>query len=260
MSASLVLPTFRVLTWFCVILLAVLSLLPAQEMLRTGLPSRLEHFVAYAGSAAVAMVGYGPSQGVVRIIGCFWLYGGILEYLQHFSPGRHPSIWDFAASALGALCGGLAVAVLLWRIEQAKAAVLLRHAGLAEAGDIGGFEQGVDLRHQSLVIFDGPQASEARKAVVTAQPAGLGEFGGGAFGLAGKRISGSELGADVRMCPIGVRAFSSQTTASFVRDCTKRTSPIWRYRTPMNGSRGLHRTACSSSEIGSSIDPMKNLQ
>ena len=114
MRASLVLPTFRVLTWCCVILLAVLSLLPAQEMVRTGLPGRVEHFVAYAGSAAVAMVGYGPSQGAVRIIGCFWVYGGILEYLQHFSPGRHPSIWDFAASALGALCGGLAVA-LLWR-------------------------------------------------------------------------------------------------------------------------------------------------
>jgi hypothetical protein len=56
--------------------------------------------------------------------------------------------------------------------------LLLRHAGPAEAGDIGGFEQGVDLRHQSLVVFDGPQASEARKAVVAAQPAGLGEFGG----------------------------------------------------------------------------------
>jgi VanZ family protein len=33
---------------------------------------------------------------------------------QHFSPGRHPAIEDFAASALGALCGGLAIA-LLWR-------------------------------------------------------------------------------------------------------------------------------------------------
>jgi VanZ family protein len=33
---------------------------------------------------------------------------------QHFSSGRHPSIADFAASALGALCGGLA-SVLLWR-------------------------------------------------------------------------------------------------------------------------------------------------
>jgi VanZ family protein len=43
---------------------------------------------------------------------------GILEYLQHFSPGRHPSIVDFAASAFGAFFGGLATAFLvrrLWR-------------------------------------------------------------------------------------------------------------------------------------------------
>jgi len=88
--------------------------LPAQEMVRTGLPGRLEHFVAYAGSGAVAMAGYGASRRGVQIIGSFWVYAGILEYLQHFSPGRHPAIEDFAASALGALCGGLAIA-LLWR-------------------------------------------------------------------------------------------------------------------------------------------------
>jgi VanZ family protein len=104
----------RVLTWFCVILLPVLSLLPAQAMVRTGFPGRLEHFVAYAGSAAIAMAGYGASRGGLQIIGGFWLYAGIMEYLQHFSPGRHPSIADLAASALGALCGGLASA-LLWR-------------------------------------------------------------------------------------------------------------------------------------------------
>ena len=106
--------SLRVLTWCCVILLAVLSLLPAQQMVRTGLPGRLEHFVAYAGSAAVAMAGYGASRGGVQIIGGFWVYAGILEYLQHFSPGRHPSIADFVASAPGALCGGLAIA-LFWR-------------------------------------------------------------------------------------------------------------------------------------------------
>src|SRR5262249_22974160 len=71
----------------------------------TALPGRREHFVAYAGSAAVAMAGYGASRGGVQIIGGFWVYAGILEYLQHFSAGRHPSIADFAASAVGALCG-----------------------------------------------------------------------------------------------------------------------------------------------------------
>jgi VanZ family protein len=114
MRASFVMTSLRTLTWCCVILLAVLSLMPAQQMVRTGLPGRLEHFVAYAGSAAIAMAGYGVSRGSMQIIGGFWVYAGILEYLQHFSPGRHPSIADFAASALGALCGGLAIA-LLWR-------------------------------------------------------------------------------------------------------------------------------------------------
>jgi len=54
----------------------------------------------------------------VRVIVLFWGYAGVLEYLQHFSPGRHPSIADFAASALGALFGGLTAALLahfLWR-------------------------------------------------------------------------------------------------------------------------------------------------
>ena len=82
--------------------------------MRSGLPGPLEHLVAYAGSAAISMTGYGQSQGVVRVIGGFWVYAAILEDLQHFSPDRHPSLRDFAASAFGALCGGLALE-LLWR-------------------------------------------------------------------------------------------------------------------------------------------------
>jgi VanZ family protein len=87
-------------------------------MMRTGFPGQLEHFAAYAGSGAVAMAGYGLNRGGVRVVGCFWLFAGILEYLQHFSPGRHPALADFAASAAGALCGGVAVA-LLWRCSSA---------------------------------------------------------------------------------------------------------------------------------------------
>jgi hypothetical protein len=87
MRASLIVAALRVLTWCCVLLLAVLSLLPTQQMVRTGLPGRLEHFVANAGSAAIAMAGYGGSRGGMQIIGGFWVYAGILEYLQQFSPG-----------------------------------------------------------------------------------------------------------------------------------------------------------------------------
>ena len=86
-------------------------------MMRTGLPGRVEHLVAYAGSAAIAVAGYGAIPGGVQIIGGFWVYAAILEYLQHFSPGRHPAIGDFAVSALGALCGGLAIAFLRRRLS-----------------------------------------------------------------------------------------------------------------------------------------------
>jgi VanZ family protein len=117
MSASFITTSLRALTWCCVMILAVLSLLPTRAMVRTGFPGVPEHFVAYAGSAAIAMAGYGASRGSLQIIGGFWVYAGVLEYLQHFSPGRNPTIDDFVASALGALCGGLAVALVLRRLS-----------------------------------------------------------------------------------------------------------------------------------------------
>jgi hypothetical protein len=68
---AILMASLRVLTWLCVILLAVLSLVPAQDMVRTGLPGRLEHFVAYAGSASIAIAGYGATRGATQIIGGF---------------------------------------------------------------------------------------------------------------------------------------------------------------------------------------------
>ena len=87
MRASHVVTSLRVLTWCCIILLAVLSLLPGQvlaalpllsafKMVRTVLSGPLEHFVAYAGVAAIAMAGYGPSLGGMRIIGGLCVYAG----------------------------------------------------------------------------------------------------------------------------------------------------------------------------------------
>jgi VanZ family protein len=89
--------------------------MPAQNMVRTGFPGQLEHFVAYAGSASIAVAGYGR-RVAVRIISLFWVYAAFLEYLQHFSPGRHSSIADFSGSALGASFGGLFAALLARRL------------------------------------------------------------------------------------------------------------------------------------------------
>jgi VanZ family protein len=122
MHARLVMTALRVLTWSGVVLLEVLSLLPARvlgahslmdviKMVRAIVSAPIEHFLAYAVMAALSVAAYGSARSAIRIIGCLWVYGGILECVRYFSPGRHPSVADFAAGAVGALWGGLAVAL-----------------------------------------------------------------------------------------------------------------------------------------------------
>jgi len=65
-----------------------------------------------------------------------------------------------------------------------------RHAGLAQAGEVSGFDQSADLRYAP--IFDSPEASNARKAIVAEQPPGFGEFRGGKVGLSFKAIGRGE--------------------------------------------------------------------
>jgi VanZ family protein len=95
--------------------LAALSLLPMMKMVRTVLPAPVEHFIAYAGVAAIAMRATASAVSTCRLLAGLSVYAGILEYTRDFSPGRHPAIGRFVGSALGALCGGLAVAYLWHR-------------------------------------------------------------------------------------------------------------------------------------------------
>lgn len=97
-------------TWCCAALLGVLSLLPAPDMVRTGLPGGVEHFAAYAATAVLAVAGYGRRQGVARIVALLCAYAAALESLQHFSAGRHPALADYIWSAAGVICGALAMA------------------------------------------------------------------------------------------------------------------------------------------------------
>jgi feruloyl esterase len=68
---------------------------------------------------------------------------------------------------------------------------LLRHPGLAQTGEISGLEEGADLRHPE--IPNGPQTGEARITTIAVQPAGFGEFRGGALGLLFEGIGGGEV-------------------------------------------------------------------
>ena len=81
MRASLVMSVLRALTLVLRHSPRRLSLLPAQQMVRTELPGRLEDFVAYAGSAAIAVAGYGARRGSMQIIGGVGWWAGILVAL-----------------------------------------------------------------------------------------------------------------------------------------------------------------------------------
>ena len=91
----------RPASWAAVLLLAVLSLLPKAEMVRTGAAGWLEHVVAYAGTMLLFAIGYAERSGVLRPALALIAYAAVLELGQNFSAGRKPAFTDFAASATG---------------------------------------------------------------------------------------------------------------------------------------------------------------
>jgi hypothetical protein len=109
----------RPAAWACIVALGVLSLLPKDEMLRTGADGRIEHFIAYAGTMLVAAIGYGARVGLLRLALLLVPYAGVLELLQNFSPGRTPSIFDFLASSAGAIAS--AILIRIWQRSAAAA-------------------------------------------------------------------------------------------------------------------------------------------
>jgi VanZ family protein len=107
--------------WTCLVALAVLSLLPEKAMIRTGVNGHVEHFIAYAGATAIVVSAYARRHAVPSLAAMLMLYAGLLEAGQNFSPGRHPSILDFAASAAGVIAGACAFALARLMARRAPA-------------------------------------------------------------------------------------------------------------------------------------------
>jgi len=101
----------RAFAFGCLVLLAILSWLPGEEMVRTGFDGRIEHVVAYFGTSAAVSLPYALRIGQLRLVGMLICYAGILELGQNFSPGRTPSVLDFLASSLGVVAGATAFRV-----------------------------------------------------------------------------------------------------------------------------------------------------
>ena len=86
---------------FCLMVLAVLSWLPGDDLPRTGLAGKFEHFVAYAGTMLIGGLAWPDRRRTPMLVGGLMSYAAVMELGQLVAPGRHASIWDFLAGSAG---------------------------------------------------------------------------------------------------------------------------------------------------------------
>jgi len=94
----------RLAAWMCVVLLAVLSLVPGGVLVRTGAPGIAEHVIAYAATAALLTLAY-PAVGRWQVILGLVGYAALLEIAQAYVPGRHATLYDFTGGVGGVVLG-----------------------------------------------------------------------------------------------------------------------------------------------------------
>ena len=95
---------------FCLLLLSVLSWLPGEDLPRSGLSGKFEHFIAYAGTMLIGGLAWPARPYAARLLGGLTAYAAVMELGQLVAPGRHASIWDFLAGTVG-----VATTALLFR-------------------------------------------------------------------------------------------------------------------------------------------------
>lgn len=109
----------RVAAVACIVALAVLSLMPGKEFVRTDLAKlghgkQLEHFIAYFGATTILGLAYPTRLRPLTLALVLIPYAGVLEIAQLYVPGRGASVMDFSASAAGIAAGALLLP-LAWR-------------------------------------------------------------------------------------------------------------------------------------------------
>jgi VanZ family protein len=101
--------------WTCVLIIAVLSLVPGTIRPHTGTSGHFEHFIAYAGTGFLFALATSQRARIGAALGLAAM-SGALELLQLTIPGRSPELCGFFSSSLGAWLGLLAGAIAwsLW--------------------------------------------------------------------------------------------------------------------------------------------------
>ncbi|WP_211103955.1 VanZ family protein [Skermanella pratensis] len=105
----------RVAAASAAIVITAASLSPRSPAIGTGFGDKLDHLAAYSVLSLLVALGWSGRVAPGMIVGSAVGFDGLLELLQHVSPGRQSDWADVAVNSLGALIG-LAVAVLVRRV------------------------------------------------------------------------------------------------------------------------------------------------
>jgi hypothetical protein len=121
--------TGRLAVWTYIVAIAILALIPADKIARTGVGGHVEHVFGFAGMALIVAMVY-ADRSLGRILFALLAYAGALEFLQRFSPGRISRIEDFMCSAGGILLG-LAAYLLVTKVLWCSSRLSTRNASNA---------------------------------------------------------------------------------------------------------------------------------
>ena len=97
-------------------IVAVLTFLPGNLIVRTSLPGSVEHFIGYACVAAVFSFAQASRRSALILAIGFAGIATLFETAQYFVPGRHFNIGGILSSTAGAWFGiGLVFLVRRWK-------------------------------------------------------------------------------------------------------------------------------------------------
>ncbi len=87
------------------VLITLVSVLPSEQAISTGLGDKWEHLAGYALLACLIKIARQDTLSAWKIAAAVILFGAMLEIVQSFVPGRHAELLDVLADMLGAALG-----------------------------------------------------------------------------------------------------------------------------------------------------------
>jgi len=95
--------------WLAIILVGIVSLVPASQIVDTGMWDKAGHAAAYGLLSTLGLSAYPSQPARFKTMAGLFAYGMAVEFLQSYVPGRMSSVGDIAANLVGILCGFLLI-------------------------------------------------------------------------------------------------------------------------------------------------------